>query len=59
MTEKQMKQIEEQLPKGETFNRTYRAMEGDIRVITRNADGYETRYTVVFDENGDVTLKQF
>ena len=57
MTEKQMKQIEAQLPKGEKVNRAYRAYEGDVRVITRDADGRETRYTVIFGENDNVTLK--
>jgi len=57
MMEKQIKQIEEQLPKGEKINRAYRAIEGDVRVITRDADGRETRYTVIFGENDNVTLK--
>ena len=59
MTEKQMKQVEAQLPAGEKVNRTYRAFEGDIRVITRNAEGRETRYTVIFDKDDNVTIKQF
>ena len=59
MTEKQMKQIEAQLPAGEKVNRAYRAFEGDIRVITRNAEGSETRYTVIFDKDDNVTIKQF
>ena len=57
MTEKQIKQIEEQLPKGEKINRAYRAIEGDVRVITRDADGRETRFRVIFGENVYVTLK--
>ena len=59
MTEKQMKQIEAQLPAGEKVNRASRAFEGDIRVITRNAEGRETRYTVIFDKDDNVTIKQF
>ena len=54
-----MKQIEAQLPKGEKVNRAYRAYEGDVRVITRNAEGRETRYTVIFDKDDNVTIKQF
>ena len=59
MTEKQMKQIEAQLPMGEKINRAYSDFEGDIRVITRNAEGRETRYTVIFDKDDNVTIKQF
>ncbi|MDD3513034.1 MAG: hypothetical protein PHV21_03385 [Synergistaceae bacterium] len=59
MTEKQIKQIEEQLLRGEKINRAYRAVEGDIRVITRNAAGRETRYTVIFDADDNVTIRQF
>lgn len=59
MTEKQLRQIIAQLPKDETFDRTYRAIEGDIRVITKNKRGYETRYTVRFDADDNATIKQF
>ena len=59
MTEKQMKQIEAQLPAGEKVNRAYRAFEGDIRVITCNTEGREIRYTVVFDKDDNATIKQF
>ena len=59
MTEKQMKQIEIQLPKGEKINRCYRAFEGDIRVITRKPDGSEVRYTVSFDADDNATIKGF
>ena len=45
-------QIQEQLPEGAKILRTYRAMEGDIRVIVKlPTEKFETRYTVKF-ENG-------
>ena len=59
MTEKQMKQIQSQLSKGEKINRCYRAFEGDIRVITRKPDGSEVRYTVSFDADDNATIKEF
>lgn len=59
MTEKQMKQIQNQLPKGEKISRCYRAFEGDIRVITRKPDGSEVRYTVSFNADDDATIKEF
>lgn len=57
MTEKQIKQIESQLPQGE--NRMYTAFEGGIRVITKNTDGYEIRYNVSFDADGNASIKRF
>lgn len=55
MTEKQLSQAKEILREyGETFLRTYRAFEGDIRVISKNKNGQEIRYTVRF--NGTVEL---
>jgi len=49
MSELQMKQIMEQLPEGAKILRTYRAFEGDIRVIVKApSNQYETRYTVKF-----------
>lgn len=59
MTEKQIKQIESQLPQGEKIDRIYTAFEGGIRVITKNADGYETRYNVSFDADGNASIKRF
>ena len=59
MTEKQIKQIRSQLPEGERIDRMYRAIEGDIRVITKNRSGRETRYTVRFDADDNATIKQF
>ncbi len=59
MTEKQIKQIRSQLPEGEHIDRMYRAFEGDIRVITKDRNGHETRYTVRFDADDNVTIKQF
>jgi len=59
MTEKQMKQIQSQLPKDEKINRCYRAFEGDIRVITRKPDGREVRYTVSFNTDNNAIIKEF
>ncbi|SDN78361.1 hypothetical protein [Acetanaerobacterium elongatum] len=59
MTEKQIKQIESQLPQGEKIDRMYTAFEGGIRVITKNADGYEIRYNVSFDANGNASIKRY
>lgn len=59
MTEKQMKQIESQLPQGEKIDRCYTAFEGGIRVITKNAADFETRYNVSFDADGNASIKIF
>ena len=60
MTEKQLKQIEEQIPKDEKLSRAYRAFEGDMRIITLDKNNNEQRYTVIFDKNTDnVTIKKF
>lgn len=59
MTEKQWKQIESQLPQGEKIDRCYTAFEGGIRVITKNADGFEIRYNVSFDAEGNTSIKKF
>ncbi len=59
MTEKQIKQIESQLPQAESIDRMYSAFEGGIRVITKNADGREIRYNVSFDADGNPSIKRF
>ena len=59
MTEKQIKQIEKQLPQGEKIDRMYQAFEGGIRVITKNTDGCEIRYNVSFDAEDNVSIKRF
>ena len=59
MTDKHIKQIESQLPAGEKIVRMYRAFEGDIRVITKDASGNEIRYTCILGEDQNVTIKQF
>ena len=59
MTEKHIKQIESQLPAGEKIERMYRAFEGDIRVITKDANGNELRYTCSLDKDLNVTIKRF
>ena len=57
MTDKNIKQIESQLPDGEIINRMYKAYEGDIRVITQDRSKNEHRYTVVFDREFNATIK--
>ena len=59
MTQKQMQQIKSQLPQGEKILRCYSAFEGGIRVITKNADGHETRYNVSFDADDNASIKRF
>ncbi len=59
MTEKQIKQIEKQLPQGEKIDRMYTAFEGGIRVITKNADGREIRYNVSFDADDNASIKLY
>lgn len=57
MTEKNIKQVKEQLPEGETFHSAYRAFEGDIRVISVDRQKKQHRYTVVFDKDFNATIK--
>ena len=57
MTEKNIKQIEAQLPAGEKISRMYRAYEGDIRVITVDKAKTERRYTVDFDNEFNATIR--
>ena len=59
MTEKQLKQAKSQLPQVEKFDRTYRAFEGGIRLISKKADGTETRYKVIFDADDNVRIEKF
>lgn len=59
MTEKQIKQIEDQLPQGEKIDRMYTAFEGGIRVITKTTDGCEIRYNVSFDADDNASVKRF
>ncbi len=58
MTERQIEQIKAQLPEGESIERMYLAYEGDIRVITKDQDGSETRYTTHMDSNCNVTIER-
>jgi len=54
MNKKNMKQIQEQLPKGAQILRSYKSFEGDIRVIVRlPGEKTETRYTVKWDYEND------
>ena len=60
MTQKHIEQIKKQIPEGEYFSRMYRAIEGDFRVITKDARGREKRYTTIYaPENDSVTIKEF
>ena len=59
MTQKQLQEIKDQLPAGETFDRAYRAFEGDLRVITKDAHGCETRYRVIFNADDSVSIQRF
>lgn len=58
MTEKQINQIRAQLPESEKLDRMYTAFEGDIRVISRDRNGREYRYTTRFDADDNVTIKR-
>ena len=54
MTDRNMKQIQEQLPKDSRILRSYRAFEGDIRVIAKHPnESFETRYTIKWDFEND------
>jgi hypothetical protein len=58
MTEKQWKQVEEQLPTGAKILRTYNAFEnGELRIIVQlPGERFETRYIIHF-EGEDVKLE--
>ena len=58
MTDKQIKQIEAQLPAGEKLSRMYTAYEGGIRVISRDQTGNEHRYATHFDADDNVTIER-
>ena len=59
MTDKQLKQAKSQLPQGERFDRAYSAFEGGIRLISKKADGTETRYKVFFEADDSVRIERF
>lgn len=59
MTDKHLNQIKEQLPKGEKITKMYKALEGDVRVITTNPLGRETRYTCELDKELNVKIRRF
>ena len=59
MTNKQLQQVIDQLPDGEHFDRAYTAFEGGIRVISKDERGYEYRYNVSFDAEGNASIKRF
>ena len=59
MTERQLKQVISQLPKGEHFDRAYSAFEGGIRVISKDDKGCEYRYNVSFDAEDNAKIQRF
>ena len=59
MTDKQLTQAKSQLPQGERFDRAYSAFEGGIRLISKKADGTETRYKVIFEADDSVRIERF
>lgn len=59
MTDKQLEQAKSQLPQGERFDRAYSAFEGGIRLISKDAEGREFRYKVIFEADGNVSLERF
>ena len=58
MTEKQWRQVEEQLPTGANILRSYKAFEnGELRIVVRSpGERLETRYIIHF-EGEDVKLE--
>ena len=58
MTEKQIKQIKDQLPAGEYLDRMYNAFEGGIRAISRGWNGAEFRYRVSFDADDNASIER-
>ena len=60
MLDEQVRSIMDQIPEGETFSRFYRAFEGDVRVITTDDRTHEeTRYKVIFNNDGSVSIRLF
>lgn len=59
MTDTQLKQAKIQLPQGEKVDRAYNAFEGGIRLISKKADGMETRYKVHFEADGNIRIERF
>ena len=59
MTDKQLKQAKRQLPQGERFDRAYSAFEGGIRLISKDDEGREFRYKVIFEADDSVRIERF
>ena len=59
MTDKQLKQAKSQLPQGEHFDRAYSAYEGGIRLISKDDEGREFRYKVIFEADDSVRIERF
>lgn len=58
MTEKQIKQVKNQIPEGERLDRMYSAFEGGIRAISKDRNGCEKRYAVSFDADDNAIIKK-
>lgn len=54
MNDKQFELAQQQLAEGERIVKSYKAFEGDIRVITqRKGSDFQTRYTVKWEKDGE------
>lgn len=49
--------VNQKLPPGLTFDRVYQAFEGDTRVIAKDKDGREYRFTITTTQEGILTLE--
>lgn len=58
MTEKQIKQVKQQLPEGEHLDRVYSAFEGGLRAISKDRNGNERRYEIRFDADDNAYIKR-
>ena len=50
----QIDAINKMLPAGQLFSRWYRAFEGDVRVISKDASGREYRYRAEVGNDGEI-----
>lgn len=58
MNEKQKQQLMSQIPEGEKITKMYTAFEGDRRVVTEDKNHKETRYKMILDREGNITLEK-
>ena len=59
ITMNQLDELVKTLPEGERFDRLYNAIEGDLRIISKDARGYEYRYSVREQPDGTLKLVAF